>query len=118
MVLYLGLILFFTFVTFSITYVFAYRGQERFMSFNEYLRKGWPIFTPFNCLLYVFTQRRAKKAIIDVKDFPELNIIQDQWKTISAEAENLLAKGYFDQTKNPENNAYYDIGFRTFYKYG
>jgi beta-hydroxylase len=118
MVLYFGLGLFFIFVTSSITYVYAYRGQQRFDSFNEYLRKGWPIFTPLNCLLYVFTQKRAQKAIIAVHDFPELKVIQDQWEVISKEAQNLLAKGYFDQTTNPDNNAYYDIGFRTFYKYG
>ena len=118
MVLYFGLGLFFIFVTSSITYVYAFRGQQRFDSFNEYLRKGWPIFTPLNCLLYVFTQKRAKKAIISVQDFPELNVIQDQWEVISKEAQNLLANGYFDQTTNPDNNAYYDIGFRTFYKYG
>lgn len=118
MVLYFGLALFLVFVSASITYVYAYRGHERFASFNEYVRKGWPIFTPLNCLLYVFTKRKAKKAIISVQDFPELNLIQDQWKVISEEAQDLLAKGYFDQTKNPENNAYYDIGFRTFYKYG
>ena len=114
MVLYFGLALFLVFVSASITYVYAYRGHERFASFNEYVRKGWPIFTPLNCLLYVFTKRKAKKAIISVQDFPELNLIQDQWKVISEEAQDLLAKGYFDQTKNPENNAYYDIGFRTF----
>lgn len=118
MVLYFGLGLFFIFVTTSITYVYAFRGQQRFDSFNEYLRKGWPIFTPLNCLLYIFTQKRAQKAIISVQDFPELMTIQEQWDVISAEAQNLLAKGYFDQTTNPENNAYYDIGFRTFYKYG
>ncbi len=118
MVLIFGLGLFFIFVTTSITYVFAFRGQQRFDSFNEYLRKGWPIFTPLNCLLYIFTQKRAQKAIIAVEDFPELKIIQEQWAVISEEAQVLLAKGYFDHTKNPENNAYYDIGFRTFYKYG
>ncbi len=118
MVLYFGLGLFFVFVATSISYVYAYRGHERFASFDEYVRKGWPIFTPLNCILYIFTQSRAKKAIISVEDFPELKVIQDQWKLISEEAQGLLEKGYFDHTKNPENNAYYDIGFRTFYKYG
>lgn len=118
MVLIYGLIMFFMFVGTSITYVYAYRGQERFSSFNEYVRKGWPIFTPLNCVLYLFTKKKALKPIISVQDFPELNVIQQNWKTISEEAQTLLSQGYFDQTKNPENNAYYDIGFRTFYKYG
>ncbi len=118
MVLLIGLIMFFMFVATSITYVYAYRGQERFDSFNEYLRKGWPIFTPFNCILYIFTYKKALKPIISVKDFPELLAIQEHWQVISQEAQTLLENGYFDHTKDPENNAYYDIGFRTFYKYG
>ncbi len=118
MVLVIGLVMFFMFVGTSITYVYAFRGQERFESFNEYVRKGWPIFTPLNCVLYLFTQKKALKPIISVKDFPELKVIQENWKVISEEAQMLLENGYFDHTKNPENNAYYDIGFRTFYKYG
>lgn len=118
MILYFGLSLFLLFVATSITYVYAYRGQERFASFNEYVRKGWPIFTPLNCLLYLFTKKKAKKAIISVEDFPELKVIQDNWEVIRQEAQTLLDNGFFDATKNPENNAYYDIGFRTFYKYG
>lgn len=118
MILTLGLSLFLIFVATSITYVYAFRGHERFQSFNEYVRKGWPIFSPLNCVLYVFTKQKALKPIISVTDFPELEVIQKNWQIIREEAEALLANGFFDHTTNPKNNAFYDIGFRTFYKYG
>lgn len=102
----------------SLLYVYKFRGQERFHSLTEYLRKGWPIFSPLNCILYLFTQKRAQGAILDLKKFPELDVIRENWKTISAEAQNLYEQKYFDKTSQPDSGAYYDIGFRTFYKYG
>lgn len=118
MFVFLGLSLFFVFVAVAMTYVFAFRGEARFTSFNEYLRKGWPIFTPLNLILYLFTKKRAKKAIMKTDDFPELLKIKENWKVISEEAQQLYDQGYFDQTNKPDSTAYYDIGFRTFYKYG
>lgn len=38
----------------SMGYVFAYRGKTRFASLTEYMKKGWPLFAPFSCLLYAF----------------------------------------------------------------
>lgn len=106
------------FILGSLTYVYKYRGQERFENFSEYLRKGWPLFSPLNCLLYLFTEKRARKPIMDVSQFPELKELQSNWKTIQKEVIELYEKGYFDVTKKPSENSYYDIGFRTFYKYG
>ncbi len=106
------------FVIGSLIYVFKFRGQARFENLSEYLRKGWPIFAPFNCLLYLFTEKRARLPIMDVEKFPELKDIQNNWKTIQKEVEELYKNGYFEMTKKPTENSYYDIGFRTFYKYG
>ncbi|MCB9073612.1 MAG: aspartyl/asparaginyl beta-hydroxylase domain-containing protein [Bdellovibrionaceae bacterium] len=106
------------FVIGSLLYVYKYRGKARFDSFNEYVRKGWPIFSPLNCLLYMFTEKRASKPIMDVRQFPELKNIQDNWQTIKKEVMNLHEKGYFEMTKKPDAGSYYDLGFRTFYKYG
>ncbi|MBL7666303.1 MAG: aspartyl/asparaginyl beta-hydroxylase domain-containing protein [Bacteriovoracaceae bacterium] len=102
----------------SLFYVYRYRGQTRWKSLKEYLRKGWPIFAPFNCLLYLFTEARARKPIMNAADFPELAEIQTNWKTIAEEVRALYQARHLDQTNKPENDAYYDIGFRTFYKYG
>lgn len=106
------------FVLGSMVYAFRFRGHERFESLSEYLRKGWPIFTPLNCLLYMFTQPRALHPIMKLSDFKELEGIQQNWQLIRDEVQALYDKGYFTQTNKPGSGAYFDIGFRTFYKYG
>jgi len=99
-------------------YVCFFRGQVRFENVSEYLRKGWPIFAPFNCLLYFMTPSRILKPIIPSTEIDGLNEIQNNWQTIRDEAMELYKKGYFSQTTDPNKASFYDIGFRTFYKYG
>ncbi len=102
----------------SMSYVFLYRGKIRYAGLSEYLRKGWPIFTPFNCVLYMFTQKRAQAPIMDSDDFPELKVITENWEVIREEALALKEHGFFEQAKAEGTSAHYDLGFRTFYKYG
>lgn len=102
----------------SMVYAYAFRGQARWEGFGEYIRKGWPMFTPFNCLLYLFTAPKARPAIMDMAQFSELKEIEDNWETIRLEALTLMAEGGFDQITDKDSASYYDIGFRTFYKYG
>lgn len=102
----------------AMAYVFAWRGEVQYDSLKQYLRKGWPIFAPMNCLLYAFSQRRARGAILDVADFPELAPLRDHWETIRAEALAVHQAQHMEATSRPDSAAYYDIGFRTFYKYG
>ena len=102
----------------SMAYVYNYRGNARYADVSEYLRKGWPIFTPFNCLLYLFTKPKAKAPIMDINDFPELKEIHENWEVIRAEGMALMKGGGFDSIADPDEASYYDIGFRTFYKYG
>ncbi len=109
---------FVSFVAGSITYVYRVRGHERYADFAEYFRKGWPIFTPLNCLLYLFTQRRARRSIMDMQDFGELAEIQANWQVIRKEVLALYEQGYFENTTKAGASASYDIGFRTFFKYG
>lgn len=112
------MVLIFSFVAGSLSYVYQYRGNTRFTNFSEFVRKGWPIFTPLNCLLYLFTQKRARHSIMDINEFPELAPIQNNWKIIRQEVLNLYENGYFDLTTKPGSSASYDLGFRTFFKYG
>ena len=102
----------------SVGYAYAYRGQARWTGFGEYVRKGWPIFTPFNCLLYLFTEKKARPAIMDMAQFPELKELAENWQTIREEAIELMAEGGFEKITDQNSASYYDIGFRTFYKYG
>lgn len=102
----------------SMSYIYYLRGHERYVNLSEYLRKGWPIFTPLNCLLYLCTKRRARSPMMNMEDFRELDEIQKNWQMIRKEVIGLYENGHFEETKKPEETSYYDIGFRTFYKYG
>lgn len=112
------MLLIFSFILGSITYVYLYRGKARYENLGEYLRKGWPIFSPLNCLLYMFTQSKARHPIINLDNFHELDKIQNNWEVIREEGVNLYRQRYFELTKKPGSQAFYDIGFRTFFKYG
>ena len=118
MIVTIGLSVVAVFVLGSLGYVFAVRGQTRYTGLGEYLRKGWPLFSPFNCLLYLFTEKRAAKNFADLTDFPELAEIQANWETIQKEALDVYNQAYFDRTTDKDNASHYDLGFRTFYKYG
>lgn len=102
----------------SLVYVYRYRGNTRYATFREFFRKGWPIFSPLNCLLYLTTQTRGSGAIMHVQRFPELELLKDHWETIREEAVALQSQHYFEMTKRPGTPAYYDVGFRTFFKNG
>lgn len=112
------ILLLFVFPICSLVYVYQFRGNERFNGPIEYFRKGWPIFAPLNVLLYGLSQKKARNAIIDLAKYPELKVLEDNWEILRDEALELHKNGYFDATTNAENQSYYDVGFRTFYKYG
>jgi len=114
----LAALFFIAFPALSLLYVYKFRGQERFSGPVEYLRKGWPIFAPLNVLLYGLSEKKAKSPILDLADYPELQTIQDNWEVIRDDALQLYKNGYFDATTKAESQSYYDVGFRTFYKYG
>ncbi|RTE85727.1 MULTISPECIES: aspartyl/asparaginyl beta-hydroxylase domain-containing protein [Gammaproteobacteria] len=107
-----------TFTVASMVYVYAFRGTYRHPSFNEYARKCWPIFAPLNCMLYMSTQKRARRPILNLDEFPELANVTVNWKTIRDEALALRENNEFEKTKDKNNSGHYDVGFRTFFKYG
>jgi beta-hydroxylase len=76
----------------SIVYVYRFRGEVRYASFGEYVRKGWPIFSPFNCVLYMTTLPRAAKPIIDPAEFPELDALRVNWRDIRDEGRMLASR--------------------------
>lgn len=102
----------------SIAYVYRFRGKTRYEGLSEYFRKGWPIFSPFNCMLYMTTLPRGSKAVLDPAEFPELDLLRQNWQIIREEGLELVRQNYFDATKRPGTAGYYDVGFRTFFKYG
>lgn len=112
-----ALIVLIALVTTSLVYVYRFRGVARWEGLGEYFRKGWPIFAPFNCLLYMTTRPRGSKPVLDSAEFPELDLLRENWQTIREEAVALGSQG-FDAAKREGTGGYYDVGFRTFFKYG
>jgi len=104
--------------TISIIYIYKYRGNERYASFGEYIRKGWPIFAPFNCFLYTQTKAEGRKPILSGDFYDDLKVIRENWETIRDEAVALNEDKVFATAHDPDSAAHYDIGFRTFYKRG
>jgi beta-hydroxylase len=107
-----------TLVAASMVYVYRFRGEARYQNLAEYFRKGWPIFSPFNCVLYMTTLPRGSQAVLDPAEFPELDLLRRNWQTIRDEGLELVRQNYFDATKRPGTAAYFDIGFHSFFKYG
>lgn len=106
------------FVTATITYVYRFRGKTRYASFTQYLRKSWPIFAPLNCVLYMNTYKKARKPVLSSDQFDKLELLQQNWQIIREEAMALQASNTFEQARQQGAPGYYDVGFRTFFKYG
>ncbi|WP_080933446.1 aspartyl/asparaginyl beta-hydroxylase domain-containing protein [Xanthomonas albilineans] len=102
----------------SISYVFAFRGKKRYSTFSQYMRKSWPIFAPFNCLLYMATRKHAKGPVIDASYLKNIALLRSQWHVIRAEAISLHQSGQLRETSQPGSTGFHDLGFRTFYKHG
>lgn len=101
-----------------VAYVYRWRGQSRYSTFSQYLRKSWPVFAPLNCLLYMTTSSSARKPVLNANYLQNINKLRDNWLLIRDEALALKATGVFEDIKTPGSSGYYDIGFRTFYKRG
>jgi len=80
-------------------YAYRFRGVTRYNNVSEYLRKGWPIFTPFNCLLYLFTPKKAKPPFIPTETVEGLKLLENNWEVFRDEALALLEQGSFDSVK-------------------
>ncbi|MDF3127066.1 aspartyl/asparaginyl beta-hydroxylase domain-containing protein [Rheinheimera sp. 1928-s] len=102
----------------SVAYVYRWRGQARYQSLSQYLRKSWPVFAPLNCLLYMTTRAEARRPVLDATYLQNISVLRDNWHIIRDEALALQASGIFEQIKTPGSAGYYDVGFRTFYKRG
>jgi len=67
---------------------------------------------PINCLFYLFS-RVKKSPFIDVKEFPELKVIEDNWEMIRDEA---LVLNNSAQIKASDDLD--DLGFNSFFRTG
>ena len=70
------------------------------------------LFGPINCLFYCFSTIK-KSVYIDVDNFPELKVLEDNWKVIRDEA---IALNNDTHIKSSEEKD--DLGFNSFFKTG
>ncbi len=101
----------------SIFFVYRLRGNARYSSFSQYLRKSWPVFAPFNSVLYLFTKSAARRAFSPPTLYPQLALVEQHAAVIRQEALALMQDAQL-VGGNCNEPGYYDVGFRTFYKYG
>ncbi|MGY6126892.1 aspartyl/asparaginyl beta-hydroxylase domain-containing protein (plasmid) [Paraburkholderia strydomiana] len=94
----------------SVTYVIK-RGNERF-AFARQLSDHSTFLAPINSLCYLFSPLKSA-AYIDLKHFPELEPLKENWESIRKEALAVDAAQKISATTN-----YNDIGFNSFFKTG
>lgn len=70
------------------------------------------IMAPYNALMYLFSAVPAK-PFADVARFPELHVLQDNWRLIRDEGLRLFDAGYIRAAAK-----YNDLGFNSFFRKG
>jgi beta-hydroxylase len=92
-------------------FVVHYRGRVRHAFARQALDHS--TFTaPINVFMYAFS-RVPNQPYLSLQDFPELEILQDRWEEIRAEAEQLFSAGHIKVS-----DKYNDAGFNSFFKSG
>ncbi|MRX26821.1 aspartyl/asparaginyl beta-hydroxylase domain-containing protein [Kangiella sp. HZ709] len=88
-----------------------FRGKLRLKVFRQLLDHS-AFFSPVNCLMYA-SSKVPNKPYVDLQQFPELQVIQDNWEIIREEA---LALQSQEQIKSSDR--YNDAGFNSFFRQG
>ncbi|MGN6580752.1 MAG: lipid A hydroxylase LpxO [Bordetella sp.] len=88
-----------------------YRGRVRHKFFRQALDHS-TFFAPLNTFMYAFSAV-PNTPYIDLAQFPQLQVLQDRWQEIRAEAVALFGDG-----KIKPSAQYNDAGFNSFFKTG
>ncbi len=94
----------------SITYT-HFRGKIRLKWFKQ-LTDHSSLMAPVNAMMYLFS-KVPRTPFIDLKYFPELNLLRENWQIIREEAAYLYQEGYIASSQQ-----YNDIGFNSFFRRG
>jgi len=106
----MGLFIFCIFVLCAV-YV-QQRGTVQHNTIKRKITDHANLLAPINCLFYAFAKDKGT-AYVDVKDFPELQILQDNWQTIRDEAVNLNNDAHIKISTDLD-----DLGFNSFFRTG
>ncbi|HVO88294.1 MAG TPA: aspartyl/asparaginyl beta-hydroxylase domain-containing protein [Casimicrobiaceae bacterium] len=88
-----------------------YRGRVRH-GFLRQVTDHSTIMAPYNALMYLFSAV-PNRPYVDVKQFPELAPLRDNWQLIRDEALSLFDEGHIRAAAT-----YNDLGFNSFFKTG
>lgn len=88
------------------------RGAVQHDRFTRKLTDHSNFLAPVNCLFYFFS-KNTQSVYIDVNQFPELKIFQDNWEMIRDEAINLDNASQIKASKDLD-----DLGFNSFFRTG
>lgn len=88
------------------------RGAVQHDRFTRKLTDHSNFLAPINCLFYFFS-KNTQSVYIDVNQFPELKIFQDNWEMIRDEAINLDNASQIKASKDLD-----DLGFNSFFRTG
>jgi beta-hydroxylase len=92
-------------------HIVHFRGRVRHGFFRQALDHS--TFTaPINVFMYAFSRVR-NQPYLPLAEFPELQILQQRWEDIRAEAERLFSAGHIKVAEK-----YNDAGFNSFFKSG
>lgn len=95
-------------------------GSAAFVHFRGRVRHGFfrqltdhsTLFAPYNAFMYLFSAVPSK-PYLNVDDFPELKLLQENWETIRDEALALQEGGQIKAAAR-----YNDLGFNSFFRTG
>ncbi len=88
-----------------------FRGRVR-LRFERQLTEHSALFSPLNTLFYLFSAV-PKDPFLSPRDFPQLNVLRENWKTIRDEAVALYADGKIEYSAKQQ-----DLTFLSFKKLG
>ncbi len=103
---------------FLVLYVFVFstlymhfRGRARLPILRQ-IGNHSTLLAPYNVLMYAFSAVPTR-PFLDLKDFPEMAALRDNWQTIREEARELLGGGNLKAASD-----HVDIGFNSFFQRG
>ena len=88
------------------------RGKVRHESLSRMITDHSNLFSPINCLNYGFS-RVENTPYLSPKEFPDLQIFEDNWEIIKEEAMSL-----YDNSQITASAKLNDVGFNSFFKTG
>ncbi len=92
------------------------RGRSR-LRFDRQLVDHSALFAPYNLLMYAFSAVPAR-PILDRRGFPQLDLLQANWRVIRDEATHLFDEGHIraaEKHNDASFNSFFKQGWKRFY---